>query len=125
VKLLVCGSRDIDHAYAYELIRDWIVDNGTVTSVVQGGCRGADRAAQNVARNLKLPCDTFSADWRLGKKAGPVRNEKMIRDAKPDYCLALCNQIDLRDSRGTFDCVTRCRTHGVTVTVLDAMKWQT
>lgn len=121
MKLLVCGSRDVDHKRACKAILEWIHANGPVERIVQGGCRGADQAAQAVARTLHIPYDTFSADWRLGPKAGPVRNEKMIRDSKPDHCLALCNKIDLKESRGTFDCVTRCRNHSVPVSVLDLL----
>lgn len=121
MKLLVCGSRDVDHRRACKAIFEWIQSNGPVSKIIQGGCRGTDQAAIAVARTLKIPCDTYSADWRLGKKAGPVRNEKMIKESNPDYCLALCNKIDLKESRGTFDCVTRCRDRGITVSVLDML----
>jgi hypothetical protein len=29
----------------------------------------------------------FKPNWLLGKKAGPIRNEKMITEGKPDYAI--------------------------------------
>lgn len=66
------------------------------TVVVSGAAPGVDRYAVQVARARDLATEEFPADWdRLGKRAGLLRNEKMI--ATVDAVIAFW---DLR-SRGT------------------------
>lgn len=48
------------------------------TTLIHGGCRGADMIADEAARSLGLSVEIFLADWeKLGKKAGPIRNRQM------------------------------------------------
>lgn len=118
--LLVCGSRTIPEFDAERLIVEWINQNGRPSTIVHGGCRGPDRAAGNVAERFGIHVSVYTADWSRGKKAGPERNERMIRHSLATHCIALCDKEDLEDSRGTFDCVTRCRNHRIPVWVIDA-----
>jgi hypothetical protein len=51
----------------------------------------------------------FEADWKThGRAAGPIRNQAMV-DAGADYFLAFNYNV----SRGTADCVDRCRKAGI------------
>lgn len=48
------------------------------TTVIHGGCRGADMMADEAARSLGLSVEVFPADWNKHKrKAGPIRNRQM------------------------------------------------
>lgn len=81
---LVLGPRreDIEKA-----LRDDVRTFGEVT-VIEGEADGADITARVLARRMGLrvePYPVSGAEWRrLGKRAGPLRNERMLREGKPD-----------------------------------------
>ncbi len=112
-RVLVCGSRDwrdptpIQHALA-ELQAAW----GSF-EVVDGGARGADTLARQIAQDLNLPVREFPADWeRYGKAAGMIRNQKMLDDLlEADQRLVLA--FPLPQSRGTRDMIRRAEKAGV------------
>ena len=85
MKVLVCGGRDYadrDHLNA-EL--DRLHAERTFTLVIAGGARGADTLAAEWAASRGVPCDVYMADWEgLGRKAGPIRNGRMLAEGKPD-----------------------------------------
>lgn len=59
----------------------------------------------------------FPADWkRYGKAAGPIRNQQMIDEGKPDLVLAFHENIN--ESRGTKDMVARARGIGIKVIII-------
>lgn len=72
--------------------------------IVQGGAKGADRAARDWALRLDGPRPiTFAADWaRYGRMAGPLRNEEMVA-AGADLVVAFPG------GRGTESCVELAR----------------
>ena len=50
----------------------------TITTVISGGARGADKLGERWAYHNKVEIRKFIPDWdELGKKAGFIRNEKM------------------------------------------------
>lgn len=51
----------------------------------------------------------FPANWSLGKRAGPLRNEYMIATFKPDLVVAFPG------GKGTANCVEMARKYGVPV----------
>jgi hypothetical protein len=53
------------------------------------------------------------ADWSIGRKAGPIRNQRMLDEHKPDLVVAFPG------GRGTADMVRRARKSGVEVTEID------
>lgn len=53
----------------------------------------------------------FPANWALGKRAGPLRNERMIATFKPDLVVAFPG------GKGTANCVEIARKYGVPVEV--------
>lgn len=111
MKTIVCGSRDWtdrDCIAAWMLLRD-------VTHVIEGGARGADRIARDVARSNKITVQTYEADWKKhGRAAGPIRNRQML-EAKPDQVLAFPKGV----SRGTRDMITAAQDAGVPVIVVE------
>ena len=110
MRLLVCGGRDYSNASRVGLVLTKIHQKRPITCVIHGGARGADKAADLAARAMGLPCEVYQADWRgHGKKAGPIRNQRMIDEGKPDGVLAFPG------GRGTTDMVSRAREAGIKV----------
>ncbi len=98
MKLLICGDRNWTDK---KLMGDWldIIDNSP-EEIISGGCRGADKLAEELAADRGIAMRVFLADWkRYGKAAGPIRNHKMIDDGKPDLVVAFHDNLDA--SRGT------------------------
>ena len=92
-------------------------DTGQTLTVVHGDCsKGADRHArtwiQYQENKLWEPVtiieEPHPADWKLGRRAGPIRNQHMV-DLGADLCLAFM----MPGSRGTADCVARARAAGI------------
>lgn len=103
MRILVCGSRDwTDSNTIYQKLSRY-PDN---TIIIHGAARGADRLAGAAAKCLGMPVVEFPADWdRYGRAAGPIRNQQMLDEGKPDLVIA-CSD-DLENSKGTKDMVTR------------------
>lgn len=114
MRVLVCGGRDYndrDRAFA-ELDRLLPLD-GT-TSIIVGGANGADRLAADwyFARIEQLSIiDHYPAQWKKhGRAAGPIRNQRMIDEGKPDLVIAFPG------GKGTADMVRRAKAAGIQVT---------
>lgn len=103
MRILACGDRDwTDEA----LVRQVLESYGPSVLVINGGARGADTCAKDAARSLDLNCITVHANWKLhGKAAGPIRNQQMLDDGKPDLVIAFHD--DLGRSKGTNDMLSR------------------
>lgn len=89
--ILVCGSRewrgrgDVYLALMCEPhAQGW---GDEPIRVIHGDCRGADRFAEESARDLGYEVQAFPADWSRGRRAGPERNSRMLNEA-PDLVLA-------------------------------------
>lgn len=106
MRVLVCGGRDYR-------------SRGTVfhtltelhpSVVIHGGCpTGADAFAQEWASPV-VPIEMYAAEWdKHGKAAGPIRNQRMIDEGKPDLVVAFPG------GRGTADMVRRARKAGIPV----------
>jgi hypothetical protein len=110
----VCGGRDYND-------RDAVFDKLTrihnewgITGIIQGGARGADKLGLLWASSNGVPHRTFEADWaNKGRAAGPIRNQRMIKEGKPDLVVAFPG------GRGTGDMVKRARAAGIEVLLGD------
>jgi len=81
-----------------------------ITFLIQGGARGADRCALEWVMAKRLPNKTYKANWeRHGRAAGPIRNQFMLDDGKPDLVLAFPG------GDGTADMVSRAQKGGYKV----------
>jgi hypothetical protein len=108
MKVLICGGRDY---YDTERIREALLKVGGITEVIQGGAKGADRTARSVAEQLGIMVREFPADWeKYGKAAGPIRNQQMLNEGKPDLVIAFPG------GKGTQDMINRAKKAGVKVT---------
>jgi hypothetical protein len=112
MRVLVTGSRDWSDEAAVcttltELLR--LADRITV---VHGACpTGADAIAHRWASDTPgATPEPHPADWSIGKKAGPLRNQAMV-DLGADVCLAF----PVGESRGTRDCMRRAEAAGIPV----------
>jgi hypothetical protein len=110
MKVLVCGGRDYsDRALLRGALGVWHRRH-PITRIIHGGAPGADTMAGEWALENDIRCDVYPADWeRYGRRAGPLRNKRMLREAKPDLVMAFPG------GRGTLDMVRRAGLAGVRV----------
>ena len=111
--VLVCGSRDYtDYSKVYECLKSL-----EVSQVIAGGCRGADALAVTAAKACGYPFREFPADWqKFGKAAGPIRNQRMLDEGRPDLVVAFHE--DWENSKGTKDMIRRARSQGIPVRLI-------
>lgn len=87
--------------------------------IVHGDARGADQLANEYAIQHGIPVKAFPADWALGNKAGPIRNQQMIDwalrkstnpsdDVESAWTEVICIAFPVPQSKGTWDCIRRC-----------------
>lgn len=106
LRVLVCGGRDFNDADAVFKFLDTL----SIDAIIQGGARGADSLARRYAETRGLPCEEFRADWtKLRRAAGPIRNQTMLDQGKPDLVVAFPG------GAGTADMVRRANRAGVRV----------
>ncbi|MFC8797238.1 SLOG family protein [Promicromonospora sp. NPDC057138] len=90
-RVLVTGSRDwSDEGTIRSELQAWWNENGRPCDavLVHGACRtGADAIADRIWSAQGLPIERHPAPWnaldgqgqRLGRRAGPIRNQQMVR----------------------------------------------
>lgn len=102
-RVLVCGGRDYeDFVHLTE-----VLNAVRPATVITGGARGADRLAMRWAAHVGVPLQTYPAKWdEHGRSAGPIRNQQMLDEGKPDLVLAFPG------GAGTADMVRRARAQG-------------
>lgn len=111
MRYLICGGRDADQEIR-DAVWNWVMGNAAPGDVIiYGGARGVDYEAMIAAQALPgvkhLP---FQADWQShGRAAGPIRNQRMIDEGKPDLVVSFLG------GRGTADMVRRARKAGIAV----------
>lgn len=109
MRVLVCGGRDYrDKAYLWSVLDG--MGPPEVSEVISGMAPGADSFAAEWAERFGFPLHRFPADWKAhGRAAGPIRNQRMIDEGKPDLVIAFPG------GRGTADMVRRARAAGIEV----------
>jgi hypothetical protein len=90
IKVLVCGGRDFNDQYLLYSVLGTLHDGKPkIAELIHGAARGADQMAGAWAIQNRVPVRAFPADWdKHGRAAGPIRNEQMLREGKPDLVLA-------------------------------------
>lgn len=89
MRVLVCGGRDYSDFDKVADVLNGLRNEGKLSVVIQGGAFGADALAKGHAATLKVPCITFRAEWgKYGKRAGYLRNVRMLEEGKPDMVVA-------------------------------------
>lgn len=117
MRVIVTGSRAWpDPVVVYNELSQLYLQHGPFT-LIHGACAtGADAAAAHwhIVAGQSLGCIEikFHADWeQFGKRAGPIRNEKMVKEASADLVLAF----PLFDSRGTKHTIALAEAAGIPV----------
>lgn len=111
-RVLITGSR---HWYCRALAERVVSRIRTVRwdeplVFVHGDAPGVDSAFRDACREIEVPDEPHPADWSLGKKGGPLRNQEMVNGGAR-ICLAFSP--DLGKSRGTADCARRALRAGI------------
>lgn len=117
MRVLVCGDRHWADKEALEAVLNVIGFErwGRDLVIIEGTADGADRMA---GRWAERSCghEEYPAEWNVhGKAAGPIRNQRMLDEGKPDLVLAFHDH--LPKSKGTRDMVRRARNAGLPVLV--------
>ena len=104
--VLICGSRNWNkpERIAEELLK--LHTTNLVSLIIEGEAHGADKQGRAAAEGLGIEVKPFPAAWsQYGKAAGHIRNQQMLAEGKPDYCLAFHE--DITNSKGTKDMLKR------------------
>lgn len=111
MRVLVCGGRHYeDMGAVWSQLDALLWSNIDHMTVIQGGASGADALARSWCESNEVPFMTYRAHWHThGKAAGPIRNQQMLDEGKPDLVLAFPGH------NGTADMVRRAREAGVEV----------
>lgn len=117
--MLVCGDRNWGRFYLPDGTPDHVKDRevraatfrfldsvatfASADVLIEGCARGADRMAEEWATTAYPLIGVhrhFPADWdKYGRSAGPIRNQRMLDEGRPDLVVALHD--NLSESRGT------------------------
>jgi hypothetical protein len=122
MRVLVCGSRTWDRPAYVDLMLSGLLLRHESIVVISGMAKGADIhaaiwAKQVMAHGGLADLLEFPANWdRDGKAAGPIRNQLMLDEGKPDLVLAFCD--DILNSKGTRHMVTISQKAGVPTMVI-------
>lgn len=124
-RLLICGDRNwTDREFFFEAMRRFVAKHGMPATIIEGCARGADKMAGHewavdigrTSSSAPAPIyvEHYPALWdKHGKAAGPIRNQQMLDEGKPDAVIAFHK--DIASSRGTADMVRRARKAGIPV----------
>ncbi len=117
MRVLLTGSRDwTENTLIFQRFLELREEHGDKLIVVHGDARGADTAADHIARDLGITRIKYPANWvRWSNAAGPMRNGFMLDDAKPDIVIAC----PLSDSKGTKDMISVAERANIPVFTLE------
>lgn len=110
MRVLVCGGRDFFDRRALYAALDAAHAATPFIKLILGGAQGADQLAYDWAGYRQVKREMYPADWdALGRLAGPIRNQRMIDEGKPDLVIAFPG------GRGTADMMRKARAAGIEV----------
>jgi hypothetical protein len=117
MRVLVYGGRDFTNKRLAFNALDLLHKEYGFTLVIDGMARGADTLGFKWAQDQGLPSERYPADWnRYQNAAGPIRNQQMIDDGKPDIAVAFPG------GNGTSDMTKRLLSHGILVKTIVVTK---
>lgn len=125
-RLLVTGSRDwsdpqiVDQVLEAGLAALQIpITQARLCTLVHGAGRGLDELAAEHAARMGMTLEPHPADWsRLGRRAGPERNQEMVA-AGADLCIGFpLGRLGSGVSRGTWGTVAAARAAGIPTLVV-------
>lgn len=122
-RILVCGGRNYADWLSFRNIMEKIASEKFKRSepdeygnylyevtIISGAAKGADQMAIDWAVINWCNFEEYHALWHIyGNKAGPIRNQQMIDEGKPDLVIAFPGGV------GTKDMVRRSKKAGIEV----------
>lgn len=106
--VLVCGGRDFANKSLLYTALDSVPF--TITKIVNGAAKGADKLSTKWAKEKGIPFQEYPAEWnKYGRAAGPIRNSQMLQDEKIDFVIAFPG------GTGTRDMIGKARSAGIQV----------
>lgn len=108
VKIALVGGRNVeDFSFVLDRFEEVLIKEGLhkyQVEIVSGGAKGVDSIAKKIASLYGIPFRKFPAEWdRYGKKAGPLRNSKIVESS--DIVIAIPSPF----SKGTWDTVRKAQ----------------
>lgn len=133
MRVLVCGGRDYSDRRKTVEVLDSIHSVVPITCIIHGAAKGADTFGQMYAGYTEGVAEEaypaqwkdFSHPWSKVKKntwgdynvmAGPIRNQRMLDEGKPDLVVAFGG------GSGTWDMIKRSKEHQIVVLEVDRKK---
>jgi hypothetical protein len=109
--VIVCGGRDFsDLNRVWRGLDHFEEQYGSIGKLVHGGATGADALAAEWGERSSAKVVSVPAAWRkYGKRAGPIRNQRMLDEHRPNYVIAF------EGGKGTADMCARAVAAGVEV----------
>ncbi len=111
MRILVCGGRDFkNYKFLSKVLNYYLLIFKDDFLVIEGGANGADKLAGKWAIENNIKLEEYPANWKeFGKNAGPIRNQKMIDEGKPDFVIAFPG------GNGAADMIRRARRSNIPV----------
>jgi len=110
MRVIVCGGRNYHDKAAVYAALDRLHEKKGIDFLIQGSGAGADYTAWQWAQDRGVLCGSFPAQWdEHGRRAGPIRNQQMIDEGRPDGVVAFPG------GRGTADMIERAKRAGIAV----------
>ena len=108
LRVLVSGGRDYTDRNHLRAELDRVVKKHGRIHIISGGATGADTLALEWAKDRCMPRTIYPAEWtHRGPSAGPIRNQEMIDDGKPDLF------VPFPGGPGTADMTNRATVAGI------------
>ncbi len=114
-RLLVCGGRFFQDYFYLDLVlkeqRIKLRKKGRpIKVIIHGAASGADSMAGAWAEKKGIKVLSFYPNWsKYGKAAGPIRNQQMLDEGKPNLVIAF------EGGTGTNDMIKKARKVGIKV----------
>lgn len=89
MRVVIFGGRDFTNKRLAFKALDQLHEQYKFTVVIDGMAKGADKIGFDWGKERGLQAERYPAEWgRYGRAAGPIRNQQMIDEGKPDIGVA-------------------------------------
>lgn len=116
--VIVCGGREYGDAVSLNAALDALHSRKPISTLIEGGAKGADSLAGAWASSRGVYRVTVHANWeKHGKGAGPRRNSQMMTFGSYLACDAQCDLgvVAFPGGSGTADMKRQAKAAGLTV----------